>query len=255
MAVHHSVKRARFRALHREGCFVLPNPWDAGSARKLEKLGFQALATTGAGYAWSLGRQDGQLSRDETLDHLRTLCAATDLPVNADFETGYADSADGVFENVLMAVETGVAGLSIEDRDGRNLIDFPVAVERIRAARRAIDRSGEDVLLIGRSEGHFIGKPDLEATIDRLVAYSEAGADCLYAPGVYELPDIARIVAAVSPKPVNVMITGPNPSVADLAAVGVRRVSVGASLAAAAWRGFDAAAQMLVTEGRLPPRN
>ena len=255
MAVHHSVKRARFRALHREGCFVLPNPWDAGSARKLEKLGFQALATTGAGYAWSLGRQDGQLSREETLDHLRTLCAATDLPVNADFETGYADSADGVLENVLMAVETGVAGLSIEDRDGRNLIDFPVAVERIRAARRAIDRSGEDVLLIGRSEGHFIGKPDLEATIDRLVAYSEAGADCLYAPGVYELPDIARIVAAVSPKPVNVMITGPNPSVADLAAVGVRRVSVGASLAAAAWRGFDAAAQMLVTEGRLPPRN
>jgi 2-methylisocitrate lyase-like PEP mutase family enzyme len=255
MAVHHSVKRARFRALHQEGCFVLANPWDVGSARKLEKLGFQALATTGAGYAWSLGREDGQLSRDETLDHLRTLCAATDLPVNADFETGYADNAEGVFANVLMAIETGVAGLSIEDRKGRNLLDFPVAVERVRAARRAIDRSGEDVVLIGRSEGHFIGKPDLEGTIGRLVAYSAAGADCLYAPGVYELPDIARIIAAVHPKPVNVMITGRNPGVADLGAIGVRRVSVGASLAAAAWRGFDAAAHMLLTEGRLPPRS
>lgn len=254
MAGHHSVKRACFRALHQEGCFVLPNPWDVGSARKLEKLGFKALATTGAGYAWSLGREDGQLSLSETLDHLRTLCAATDLPVNADFETGYADSAGGVFANVLMAIETGVAGLSIEDRNGRDLVDLPVAVERVRAARRAIDHSGEDVVLIGRSEGHFIGKPDLEATIRRLVAYSEAGADCLYAPGVYALPDIARIVAAVSPKPVNVMITGPNPCVADLAAIGVRRVSVGASLAAAAWRGFDAAARMLLAEGQLPPR-
>lgn len=254
MAVDHSIKRARFRALHREGCFILPNPWDVGSARKLEKLGFKALATTGAGYAWSLGREDGQLSLDETLAHLRTLCAATDLPVNADFETGYADSAEGVFTNVLMAIETGVAGLSIEDRNGRNLLDFPVAVERVRAARRAIDQSGEDVVLIGRSEGHFIGKPDLEATIGRLVAYSEAGADCLYAPGVYELPDIVRIVEAVRPKPVNVMITGPSPCIADLAASGVRRVSVGASLAAAAWRGFDAAAQMLLAEGRVPPR-
>ena len=255
MAVDYSLKRARFRALHQEGCFVLPNPWDAGGARRLEKLGFKALATTGAGYAWSLGREDGQLSLDETLDHLRTLCAATDLPVNADFETGYADNAEGVFANVLMAIETGVAGLSIEDRKGNNLLDFPVAVERVRAARRAIDQSGEGVLLIGRSEGHFIGKPDLEATIGRLVAYSEAGADCLYAPGVYELPDIARIVAAVRPKPVNVMITGLKPTVADLAAIGVRRVSVGASLAAAAWRGFDAAARMLLAEGRLPPRS
>lgn len=255
MAGHHSEKRARFRALHQEGCFVLPNPWDIGSARKLERLGFKALATTGAGYAWSLGRDDGQLSRDETLDHLRALCAATDLPVNADFETGYADNAEGVFENVLMAIETGVAGLSIEDRNGRDLVDLPVAVERVRAARRAIDHSGENVVLVGRSEGHFIGKPDLEATISRLVAYSEAGADCLYAPGVYNLPDIARIVAAVSPKPVNVMITGPNPGVADLAVIGVRRVSVGASLAAAAWRGFDAAAHILLMEGTLPSRS
>ncbi len=254
MTAHHAAKRARFRALHREGCFVIPNPWDVGSARRLEKLGFKALASTGAGYAWSLGRQDGQLSRDETLDHLRTLCAATDLPVNADFETGYADSAEGVFANVLMAVDTGVAGLSIEDRDGQKLLDFSTAVERVRAARSAIDQSGEDVLLIGRSEGHFIGKPDIQATIARLVAYSEAGADCLYAPGVTGLPDIARIVAAVNPKPVNVMITGPHPNVSDLAAIGVRRVSVGASLAAAAWRGFDNAAQMLLDQGKLPPR-
>lgn len=254
MAVNQATKRACFRALHKEGCFVLPNPWDVGSARRLEKSGFKALASTGAGYAWSLGRQDGQLSRDETLDHLRTLCAATDLPINADFETGYADSAEGVFSNILMAIDTGVAGLSIEDRNGQKLLDFATAVERVRAARHAIDQSGEDVLLIGRSEGYFIGKPDLQATIARLVAYSEAGADCLYAPGVTALPEIASIVAAVSPKPVNVMITGPHLKVSDLAAIGVRRVSVGASLAAAAWRGFDKAAQMLLDEGKLPPR-
>lgn len=254
MPGQHAEKRARFRALHREGCFVIPNPWDIGSARRLEKLGFKALASTGAGYAWSLGRQDQQLSLDEALDHLRTLCDATDLPVNADFETGYADDADGVFTNVLKAVDTGVAGLSIEDRKGNDLLDFAEAVKRVRAARSAIDQSGEDVLLIGRSEGHFIGKPDLPATIARLVAYSEAGADVLYAPGITDLSEVASVVAAVSPKPVNVMITGPSPTVAELAAVGVRRISIGASLAAAAWRGFDAAAQMLLDEGRLPPR-
>jgi 2-methylisocitrate lyase-like PEP mutase family enzyme len=254
MPGQHAEKRARFRALHREGCFIIPNPWDVGSARRLEKLGFKALASTGAGYAWSLGRQDQQLSLDEALDHLRALSDATNLPVNADFETGYADNADGVFTNVLKAVDTGVAGLSIEDRKGSDLLDFSEAVKRVRAARSAIDQSGEDVLLIGRSEGHFIGKPDLPATIARLVAYSEAGADCLYAPGITDLSEVARVVAAVSPKPVNVMITGPSPTVAELAAVGVRRVSIGASLAAAAWRGFDAAAQMLLDEGRLPPR-
>ncbi len=254
MPGQHAEKRARFRALHQEGCFIIPNPWDIGSARRLEKLGFKALASTGAGYAWSLGRQDQQLSLDEALDHLRTLSNATSLPVNADFETGYADNADGVFTNVLKAVDTGVAGLSIEDRKGNDLLDFSEAVQRVRAARNAIDQSGEDVLLIGRSEGHFIGKPDLPATIARLVAYSEAGADCLYAPGITDLSEVARVVAAVSPKPVNVMITGPSPTVAELAAVGVRRVSIGASLAAAAWRGFDAAAQMLLDEGRLPPR-
>lgn len=254
MAGQYAEKRSRFRALHQDGCFVIPNPWDIGSARRLEKLGFKALASTGAGYAWSLGRQDQQLTLDEALDHLRTLCGATDLPVNADFETGYADSADGVFTNVLKAIDTGVAGLSIEDRKGNDLLDFPEAVKRVRAARNAIDQSGENVLLVGRSEGHFIGKPDLPATIARLVAYAEAGADCLYAPGITDLSEVASIVAAVSPKPVNVMITGPSPSVSELAAVGVRRVSIGASLAAAAWRGFDAAAKMLFDEGRLPPR-
>lgn len=180
------------------------------------------------------------------------LCSATSLPVNADFETGYADSADGVFTNVLKTIDTGIAGLSIEDREGNDLLDFSEAVKRIRAARSAIDQSGQNVLLVGRSEGHFIGKPDLSAAIARLAAYSEAGADCLYAPGITDLSDIANIVAAVRPKPVNVMITGPNPAAPELAAVGVRRISVGASLAAAAWKGFDAAAQILFDEGRLP---
>ncbi|TXJ08883.1 MAG: isocitrate lyase/phosphoenolpyruvate mutase family protein [Afipia sp.] len=254
MASQYAERRKAFRALHQDGCFVIPNPWDIGSARRLEKLGFKALASTGAGYAWSLGRQDQQLTLDEALDHLRMLCGATSLPVNADFETGYADNADGVFTNVLKAIDTGVAGLSIEDRKGSDLLDFSESVKRVRAARSAIDQSGENVLLIGRSEGHFIGKPDLPATIARLVAYSEAGADCLYAPGITDLSEVAAVVAAVSPKPVNVMITGPSPTVSELAAVGVRRISIGASLAAAAWRGFDAAAQMLLDEGRLPPR-
>ncbi len=187
MAIDHSKKRARFRALHRDGCFVLPNPWDVASARKLEELGFEALGTASAGYAWSQARDDGLVSSYETLDHVRALCAATDLPVNADFEVGYAEHPDGVYEDVLMAIETGVAGLSIEDRDGRALRPLPMAVERIRSARRAIDRSGADVLLIGRSEGHVIGRPDLDDTIRRLVAYAEAGADCLYAPGVSAL--------------------------------------------------------------------
>lgn len=254
MTDQYAERRAAFRALHQDGCFVIPNPWDIGSARRLEKLGFKALASTGAGYAWSLGRQDQQLTLDEALAHLRMLSGATSLPVNADFETGYADSADEVFTNVLKAVDTGVAGLSIEDRKGNDLLDFSEAVKRVRAARSAIDQSGKDVLLVGRSEGHFIGKPDLPATIARLVAYSEAGADCLYAPGITDLQEVASLVAAVSPKPVNVMITGPAPTVSELAAVGVRRVSIGASLAAAAWRGFDTAAQMLRDEGRLPPR-
>ena len=248
-------KRARFRELHREGCFVLPNPWDLGSVRRLEKLGFVALASTSAGLAWSLGQADNDLSLDVVLDHLRVLCASTDLPVNADFEDGFASSPDEVAANVTLAVATGVAGLSIEDRSGHSLFAQPQAVERIRAARAAIDATGEDVMLVARSEGFLLGQPDLEATIARLVAYADAGADVLYAPGVVDLAAHAQIVRAVAPKPVNALLYGPTLRVADLAAVGVRRVSTGAGLAAAAWNGFDRAARQLLDSGALPPRS
>src|SRR6266851_1733447 len=254
MPVDMKTKRAIFRGLHEDGCFVLPNPWDLGSVRRLERLGFKALATTSTGLAWSMGREDGQMSRDEVLRHLRVICEATDLPVNADFEAGFADTAEGVAENVALAVATGVAGLSIEDRVGKDLYEVSLAVERIRAARAAIDRSGEDVLLVGRSEGFLIGRTELGATIDRLVAYADAGADCLYAPGIRKPEEIAAVVAAVAPKPVNVLLLGPDMRVADLAAMGVRRVSVGGGLAAAAWAGSDRAARQLVDEGTVPPR-
>jgi 2-methylisocitrate lyase-like PEP mutase family enzyme len=247
-----AARRAAFRALHDEGCFTLPNPWDAGSAVRLKKLGFKALASTSAGAAWALGLSDGGLSRDQVLDHLRMLCAATDLPVNADFEAGFADSPEGVAESVTLAVGTGVAGLSIEDRVGKELYDPTVAVERIKAARAAIDATGENVVLVGRTEGFLIGRKDLPATIDRLVAYAEAGADCLYAPGVIDLEQVSAIVKAVAPRPVNVLMAWPGQSVAPLAEIGVRRVSVGAALAGAAWAGFDAAAKMLAEEGRMP---
>jgi 2-methylisocitrate lyase-like PEP mutase family enzyme len=247
-----AARRAAFRALHDEGCFTLPNPWDAGSAVRLKKLGFKALASTSAGAAWALGLSDGGLSRDQVLEHLRMLCAATDLPVNADFEAGFADSPEGVAESVKLAVETGVAGLSIEDRVGKDLYDTAVAVERIKAARAAIDATGETVVLVGRTEGFLIGRKELPATIDRLVAYAEAGADCLYAPGVIDLEQVSAIVKAVAPRPVNVLMAWPGQSVAPLAEIGVRRVSVGAALAGAAWAGFDAAAKMLAEEGRMP---
>lgn len=254
MAMDLATRRAAFRSLHKEGCFVLPNPWDVGSGRRLERLGFKALASTSSGYAWSLGREDGELSRDEVLGHLRVLCAATELPVNADFEAGFADDPEGVAANVALAVGTGVAGLSIEDRTGRELYELGLAVERIRAAREAIDRTGEDVLLVGRSEGFLIGQTDLDATIRRLVAYADAGADCLYAPGIKDVSAIAAVVSAVAPKPVNVLLVGPEMRVSELAAAGVRRVSVGGSLAAAAWEGFDQAAKMLVEDGRMQAR-
>jgi 2-methylisocitrate lyase-like PEP mutase family enzyme len=247
-----AAKRAAFRALHEDGCFVIPNPWDIGSARRLEKLGFKALASTSAGFAWTLGRQDGEVTCDEVLDHLRALCAATDLPVNADFEAGFADQPEGVAANVSLAVETGVAGLSIEDRTGKELYPLPLAVERIRAAREAIAKSGHDVLLVGRTEGLLIGKTSLDEAIERLVAYSDAGADVLYAPGAKDLADIKAIVDAVAPKPVNVLLLGSDMNVADLAAAGVRRISVGSGFARAAWAGFEEAARSVRDEGRLP---
>lgn len=243
--------RAAFRKLHESGHFVIPNPWDIGGVRRLEKLGFQALASTSAGYAWSLGRQDGELTRGEVLAHLAALCASTDLPVNADFEAGFADEPEGVAANVSLAVETGVAGLSIEDRTGRELYPLSLAVARIQAAREAIARSGQDVLLVGRTEGLLLGRK-LDESIERLVAYSQAGADVLFAPGAKALADVKAIVDAVAPKPVNVLLLDPSMNVAELAAAGVRRMSVGGRLAAAAWAGFEQAALSVRDEGHLP---
>jgi 2-methylisocitrate lyase-like PEP mutase family enzyme len=253
MPVDLKTKRAAFRRLHESGCFVLPNPWDLGSLRRLERLGFKALATTSSGYAWSMGQEDGQMSRDEVLDHMRMLAAASGLPINADFEAGFAESAKGVSDNVALAVTTGVAGLSIEDRFGERLYELDAAKERMQAAREAIDRSGEDVLLVGRTEGFLVGRTKLSETIERLIAYAEAGADCLYAPGITETAAIASVVAAVAPKPVNALLLA-GMRVADLEGVGVRRVSVGGGLAAAAWAGFDRAARQLIDEGTVQPR-
>jgi len=250
-----STKRATFRDLHKHGCFVLPNPWDIGGIQRLERLGFKALASTSAGAAWAMGRNDGELSRDQVLDHLRLLCAATDLPLNADFEAGFADEPEGVATNVSLALDTGIAGLSIEDRAGGILYEQALAADRIKAAHETIARSGQDVVLVGRSEGYLIGRTELTATIDRLVAYADAGADCLYAPGITDLSAIRTLVSAVAPKPVNVLLIGPNMHVAELANAGVRRVSVGGALAAAAWAAFDRAVHLLVDEGTLPKRD
>jgi 2-methylisocitrate lyase-like PEP mutase family enzyme len=244
-------RRAAFRALHGSGCFCIPNPWDGGSAIRLAKAGFKALASTSAGAAWALGLDDGEMSVDAVLDHLRFLCGITDLPVNADFEAGFADTAEGVGANVARCIETGVAGLSIEDRDAGRFSPLDVAVERIRAARAAIDRSGQDVILVGRCEAYLMETLDLEEVIRRLTAYGEAGADCLYAPGLRTLDAIARLVEAVA-KPVNANLTATGLSVADMAGVGVRRVSVGAALAAATYKAFDGFVARLSGEGRLP---
>lgn len=248
-----SQKRTAFRELHQSGCFVLPNPWDAGSANALAGLGFKALATTSAGCAWSRGQADGQLSRAEVLVHLHELADAVELPINADFESGFGDSPQGVAESVRMAVETGVAGISIEDSTGdaqAPLRDLAAAVERMRAARAAIDETGGETLLIGRAENFFVGRPDLDDAIRRLKAYAEAGADCLYAPGIRTREQIAAVVAAVAPKPVNVLIGWPSDlTVQDLQDLGVRRVSVGGALARAAWGGFLQAARS-IAQGR-----
>jgi 2-methylisocitrate lyase-like PEP mutase family enzyme len=248
-------KRRTFRQLHEAGCFVIPNPWNAGTARYLQHLGFKALASTSSGFATSQGLADGAVSRDRVLAHLAELVAATDLPVNADFESGHAEDPAGVGESVRLCVETGVAGLSIEDSTGnadKPLYDLDEAVARLRAARAAIDRSGADVLLTGRAECFLVRHPDaLNESIRRLVAYAQAGADCLYAPGLRTREEISAVVRAVAPKPVNVLVGFASElSVADLAALGTRRISVGGALARAAWTGFDRAAREIAEHGR-----
>jgi len=247
-------KRRTYRKLHEQGCFVIPNPWDVGSARYLQHLGFKALASTSAGFAFAQGLPDAEVPRDMMLAHLRELVSATDVPVNADFEGGYADDPDEVAANVRLGVETGVAGLSIEDSTGdkdRPLYDFDLAVARMRAARAAIDKAGGDVILTGRSEGFLVGRPDLDETIRRLKAYAAAGADCLYAPGLRTRELIDAVVKAVAPKPVNVIISAPlGLTVADLAALGARRISVGSGLSRVAWGAFMRAAKELAEQGR-----
>jgi 2-methylisocitrate lyase-like PEP mutase family enzyme len=247
-------KRRRFHELHVSGCFVIPNPWDIGSARYLQGLGFPALATTSSGFAWSRARADNAVPLDAVLGHLHELVEATDVPLNADFESGFAPDAAGVAESVRRAVESGVAGLSIEDSTGdasRPLFDLDTAVERMRAARRAIDRAGGDTLLVGRAECFLVGRPDLEETAARLNAYAAAGADCLYAPGVRTPEQIAALVGAVAPRPFNLLVGATSPlDVAAIAALGVRRISVGGAFARAAWGGFMRAATQLAQQGR-----
>jgi len=244
--------RRRFHDLHRSGCFVIPNPWDLGSARLLTQLGFPALATTSSGFAWSLGRPDNHVTIDEALAHFRAIAGGVAVPVNADFEGGFAIEPADVAGNVTAAVATGIAGLSIEDSTGdpaRPLFDFALAVERIRAARAARDAGSTGVLLTARSEGFIVGRPDLAETVRRLTAYAEAGADCLYAPGIRGEAEIGAVVAAVAPRPVNVLVGGDFTTVAELADLGVRRVSVGGALARAAWAGFLRAAREIAGQG------
>jgi 2-methylisocitrate lyase-like PEP mutase family enzyme len=241
-----------FSQLHQSGCFVIPNPWDLGSAQLLAQLGFPALATTSSGLAWSLGRPDNQVPLEQVLAHLRSIAESVDVPVNADFEGGFAIEPAAVGANVSAATATGIAGLSIEDFTGNEsdpLFDFTLAVERIRAARQAIDDSRTGILLTGRSEGFIVGRPDLAETIRRLTAYAEAGADCLYAPGIRTKADIAAVVKAVAPKPVNVLVGADFTTVAKLAETGVRRISVGGALARAAWTGFLQAAKEIAEHG------
>lgn len=243
---------AAFHRLHSSGCFVMPNPWDAGSARALEQFGFKALATTSAGLAWTLGRADNQVRLDKTVEHLRVVVDAVEVPVNADFEAGFAVDPQEVNVHVKLAAATGIAGLSIEDSTGDEadpLHDFDLAVERVRAARQAIDESGTGIVLTGRSEGFVVGRPDIDETIRRLRAYAEAGADCLYAPRIGTVQHVAAIIAAVSPKPVNLLINAPFITVAEAAALGVRRISVGGTLARTAWAGFLQAAQEIADAG------
>ena len=243
-------KRAAFRALHSNGCFVMPNPWDVGSALALQRLGFQALATTSAGMAWSMGKPDNKVELEEVLAHLELLAGRLDVPLNADFENGFADAPDGVAANVARAFDAGVAGLSVEDSTGdaaSPLYDFDLAVARVAAARAAIDAKGGGVMLTARSEGFICGRPDLAETVRRLTAFAAAGADCLYAPGIREDSQISAVVKASAPKPVNVLT--PGLSAAALEALGVRRISVGGSLARTAWGEFLRSAREIASEG------
>ena len=247
-------KRATFRKLHAQGCFVIPNPWDVGSARYLQGLGFKALASTSAGFAFTQGLADGAVPRAMMLAHFREIAAATDVPLNADFEGGFADAPEGVAESVKLCVETGVAGLSIEDSTSDPavpLYDFELALARVRAARAAIDAAGGDVMFTARSEGFIRGRPDLEETMRRLKAFAAAGADCLYAPGIKTRDEIAAVVKAVAPKPVNfLMSTATELTVNDLAGLGVRRISLGGTLARVAWTAVTRAAREIATTGK-----
>lgn len=252
MPISTADKRANFRKLHATGCFVLPNPWDIGSARYLAHLGFKALASTSAGYSWSTGRPDNKVTADDVIAHLKDLSDATDLPVNADFENGFADEPEGVAANVTRAVHSGIAGLSIENSTGRKdqpLYDDALAVKRIKAARAAIDAVDPAVMLVARCEGFLWGERDLKKTTARLVAFADAGADCLYAPGVSTDDEITALVKAIAPKPLNVLTVQPTMTVAHLASLGVRRISVGGALARVAWAGFMGAAREIAEEG------
>jgi methylisocitrate lyase len=244
---------AVFRKLHEAGCFVMPNPWNEGSARLLAQLGFPALATTSSGFAWSKGRADNAVPVEIVLEHLRAMAHSVDVPINADFESGFAATPEGVAFNVTLAASTGVAGLSIEDSTGdpdAPLFDLSQAVERIHAARQAIDDSRTGVLLTGRSEGFIAGRPDLAETIRRLTAYADAGAECLYAPGVRTAEEIRAVVTAVAPRPVNVLVGADFTTASALAELGVRRISVGGALARVAWTAFlDAAKEIAETGG------
>lgn len=238
-------KRIAFRQMHDSGFFLLPNAWDAGSAVRLTNAGFRAVASTSAGAAWAAGKQDGELSLDEVLDHLRMLVSATPLPVNADFENGFADRPDAVARNVSLAVGTGVAGISVEDWSGGLMYETGLAVERLQAARAAIDAIDPMVMLIGRNENFRVPGMSVADSITRAVAYAEAGADCLFVPFIRDQGAVAELVAAVAPKAVNVVVHEYDDNIRALAALGVRRCSVGGSLAKRAWAAFDDAAMVL----------
>lgn len=238
-------RRATFRSLHERGFFMLPNAWDAGSVRRLAAMGFRAIASTSSGAAWTAGKEDGELGRDAVLDHLRMLVAATDLPVNADFENAFADDPAGVASNVALAVKTGIAGVSVEDWSGERMYDVAHAAERIAAAREAIDRVDPAVMLIGRNKTFRIPGMRAAESIARAVAYADAGADCLFVPGMFDVDAVAELVSAVAPKPVSAILAAFDDSVATFASLGVRRCSTGGALAKAAWDGFTVAAERL----------